>query len=141
MIEEQLKRIHAKLKTPTAKDEILKTELFFTEDADFLVVAYGITARAAKEAVVQARLKGIKAGLLRPITLWPSDEESVVKALQRVKKVIVAELNLGQYIQEIERLAYRMARREQKVPPPIISINRVDTGLITPEDILKELKE
>ncbi len=141
MIEEQLKRIHAKLETPTAKDEILKTELFFTEDADFVVIAYGITARAAKEAVVQARLKGIKAGLLRPITLWPSDEESVLKVLQRVKKVIVAELNLGQYILEIERLAYRMSRREQKVPPPIISINRVDTDLITPEDILKELKE
>lgn len=139
MIEEQLLRIHAKLKTAAASAEILKTEEFLMEDADLIVIAYGITARAAKEAVVQAREKGIRAGILRPITLWPSDESRMIRALARARKVIVAELNLGQYLLEIERLAYRMSREFRKLPPPIVPINRVDTSLITPRDILQEL--
>ena len=139
MIEEQLLRIHAKLNTPSAKKDILKTELFQTEDAEILVIAFGITGRAAKDAVIQARQKGIKAGFLRPLTLWPSDEDNIIKTLSQVKKVIVAELNLGQYVLEIERLAYKMSRRENRVPPPITSVCRVDTLLISPQDILKEI--
>lgn len=138
MIEEQLNRIHAKLATPEAQRDVLKTEQFQTEDAEFLVVAYGITARAAKEAVVQARRKGIRAGLVRPITLWPSDEKVISQALARAKKVIVPELNLGQYVLEIERLACRMSQKERRIPPAIVPVGRVDTTLITPEDILKE---
>ena len=106
MIEEQLVRIHAKLETPEARTEIDKIEKFRTEDAEFLVVAYGITARAAKEAIIRAREKGIRAGLLRPITLWPSDEKGFLPSLARAKKVIVPELNLGQYVLEVERLAH-----------------------------------
>lgn len=137
MIEEQLVRLHAKLQTPAARTEIAKTESFLTEDADVLVVAFGITGRAAKEAVIQARLQGTKAGLLRPVTLWPSDESTIVPALARAKKVIVAELNLGQYVLEIERLAYLMSVRHHQVAPPIVAVNRVDTLLITPADILR----
>ena len=141
MIEEQLGRIHAKLNTPSAKRDILKTEQFQTEDAEFLVIAYGITARAAKEAVVQARRKGIRAGLVRPITLWPSDEKVILQELAHAKKVIVPELNLGQYVLEIERLACRMSQQNRRIPPPITFVGRVDTTLITPEDILKEFEE
>lgn len=139
MIDEQLRRIHAKLETTEAQMDIRKTELFYAEDAEFLVVAFGITARAAKDAVVRARRKGIRAGLLRPVTLWPSDEKAYGAALSRAKKVIVAELNLGQYVLEVERQAYRMAEKEQKVPPPVVFIGKVDTTLLTPEDILKEI--
>ncbi len=141
MIREQLERIHAKLTTPTARSEILKTELFLTDDAEVVVVAFGITARAAKEAVIEARRKGIRAGLVRPVTLWPSDEESVMPVLARARKAIVAELNLGQYGLEIERIAYRMARKFEKVPPPITFVNRIDTHLITPAEILKEIEK
>jgi 2-oxoglutarate ferredoxin oxidoreductase subunit alpha len=139
MIDEQMRRIHAKLETPAAKKDILKTERFLMEDADTVVVAFGITGRAAKDAVVAARRKGVKAGLLRPVTLWPSDEEAVLAMLSQAKKVVVAELNLGQYVQEIQRLAYVWSQRAGKVPPPIVALNRVDMGLINPQNILAEL--
>ena len=140
MIDEQLRRIHGKLTSPEAREDIQKTECFMTDDADILVIAYGITARAAKEAVIEARRQGVRAGLLRPITLWPSDEQTIMSALERAKKVIVPELNLGQYVMEIERLAYQMAEQRQKVPPKVVPINKVDTSLITPKDIMKEIQ-
>ncbi|MGK5092787.1 2-oxoacid:acceptor oxidoreductase subunit alpha [Deltaproteobacteria bacterium TL4] len=139
VIDEQLRRIHAKLETPQARADILKTEKFLMEDAELVVISYGITGRAAKDAVIEARRAGVKAGLLRPLTLWPSDEESITSALSQAKKVVVAELNLGQYVLEVERLAYVTSQRTQKVPPPIIRVNRVDMGLITPNEIIKEL--
>ena len=136
-----LERIHAKLETREARRDILKTEEFLCEDAEVLVVAYGITARAAKDAVLQARRNGVKAGLVRPITLWPSDKETMIKRLSRSRKVIVAEVNLGQYRLEVERLAYEMARREKKVPPEVVGVHRVDTLLISPRDIVEEIRK
>jgi 2-oxoglutarate/2-oxoacid ferredoxin oxidoreductase subunit alpha len=135
-----LQRIHAKLDTPQARLDIRKTEEFLCEDADVLVIAYGITARAAKDAVLQARKEGIKAGLVRPVTLWPSDKETILKRLAAAKRVIVAEVNLGQYRLEIERLGYEMARRGNRVPPEIVGVHRVDTLLINPRDILEEIR-
>ena len=140
MIEEQLLRIHAKLETPEAKAEIHKTETYFVDDAEIVVIAYGITARAAKDAVVQARREGIRAGLVRPVTLWPSDGNVLPDVIARVRKVVVPELNLGQYVLEIQRLAYESARRHQIVPPEIVPLNRVDMQLISPSQILTELR-
>ncbi len=139
MIEEQLLRIHAKLETPRAKADIEKAEAFFLDDAEVVVVAYGITARAAKDAVVQARRQGVRAGLLRPITLWPSAQAVLPGVFERVRKIVVPELNLGQYVLEVQRLAYESARRAQKVPPEVVAINRVDMQLIAPSQILREL--
>jgi 2-oxoglutarate ferredoxin oxidoreductase subunit alpha len=127
------------LLTPTAQRDILKTEEFLAADAEVLVVAYGITARAAKDAIVEARAAGIKAGLLRPITLWPSDRPTALKHLARAKRVIVAELNLGQYRLEIERLAYEAAQANQCAPSAVTGLNRVDTQLITPREIYEEI--
>ena len=136
-----LRRIHAKLDTREARRDILKTEEFLCEDAQVLIVAYGITARAAKDAVLQARRVGIKAGLVRPVTLWPSDKETIIKHLAAANKVIVAEINLGQYRLEVERLAYEMARRYNRVPPEIVGVHRVDTLLISPRDIVEEIRK
>ncbi|MBI3148449.1 MAG: 2-oxoacid:acceptor oxidoreductase subunit alpha [Betaproteobacteria bacterium] len=139
LVDQLQKRIHAKLETREARADILKTEEFFAADAEILVVAYGITARAAKDAVLEARAQGIKAGLLRPITLWPSDPGRCLPHLARAKRVIVAELNLGQYRLEVERLAYEAARAAGKVPTEVLGLNRVDTRLITPRDIFQEI--
>ncbi len=139
LVDQLQKRIHAKLNTPAARRDILKTEEFLCDDAEILVVAYGITARAAKDAVLEARAAGIKVGLLRPITLWPSDRETAIKHLSRVKRVIVAELNLGQYRLEIERLAYEAAQRKQCAPTTISGLHRVDTKLISPRDVYEEI--
>ncbi len=139
LIDQLQKRIHAKLLTPAAQRDILKTEEFLAGDAEVLVVAYGITARAAKDAVVEARAAGIKAGLLRPITLWPSDRPTALKHLSRAKRVIVAELNLGQYRLEIERLAYEAALVNQCPPSAVTGLHRVDTQLIAPREIYEEI--
>lgn len=140
LVDELQRRIHAKLETADARRDILKTERFFSDDAEVLIVAYGITARAAKDAVIQARNGGLKVGLLRPLTLWPADSETLIEALGRVRKVVVAELNLGQYRLEVERLAYDAARRYAKVPPAVFGVHRVDMRLITPAEILDEVK-
>jgi 2-oxoglutarate ferredoxin oxidoreductase subunit alpha len=84
---------------------IIQTETFGLDDAEVLVVAYGCTARAAREAVTRLRAGGRKAGLLRLITLWPFPEEQIRELAQRVKALIVPEINYGQMVYEVERCA------------------------------------
>jgi len=140
-IDELQRRLHAKLATPRARAEIGKVERFLLEDAERVVVAFGITARAAKDAVIAARREGIRAGLLRPLTLWPAPEEALLAMLAAARRVVVAELNLGQYLLEVERLAYHAARAGAVPPPEVVAVQRVDMGLITPAQILEELRK
>ena len=139
MVDEQLRRIHAKLETPSARAAIGKVEEFLLDDAEVAVIAYGISARAAKDAVVRARRAGVRAGLLRPVTLWPSPTNAIEQLLGRVRRVVVPELNLGQYQFEIERLAYAAARALGQPPTEVVALHRVDTGLITPAMIEEAL--
>jgi 2-oxoglutarate ferredoxin oxidoreductase subunit alpha len=115
------------------KSKIVKHEEFMTDDAEVLIVAYGSSARAAKRAVKDARAKGIKAGLFRPITLYPLSEESLRNCAKKVRKVIVPEMNLGQYLTIVERVTGRCA--------PIFPINQVDGEPITPHKILSKIEE
>ncbi|MGN1207439.1 MAG: 3-methyl-2-oxobutanoate dehydrogenase subunit VorB, partial [Eubacteriales bacterium] len=77
-------------------------EEYLTEDADICVVAFGIAARVSKNAVKAARAKGIKAGLIRPITLWPFPKAPLAKAADHVKAFLSVELSMGQMIEDIE---------------------------------------
>jgi 2-oxoglutarate ferredoxin oxidoreductase subunit alpha len=86
-------------------DKIIRVEEVMLDDADVVVVAYGIVARAALSAVRKAREKGIKAGLLRPITLWPFPEKHVAKIAKQAKAIVVPEMNCGQLVREVERAA------------------------------------
>ncbi|MEM3703854.1 MAG: 2-oxoacid:acceptor oxidoreductase subunit alpha [Candidatus Bathyarchaeia archaeon] len=86
-------------------DKIIRVEEQMLDDAEIVVFAYGIVARAALSAVRKARQKGIKAGLLRPITLWPFPEKHVAKAAENAKAIIVPEMNCGQMVREVERAA------------------------------------
>jgi len=85
--------------------KIIRVEEIMLDDADVAVVAYGIVARAALSAVRKAREKGIKAGLLRLITLWPFPEEHVAKVAKHVRGIVVPEMNRGQLVREVERAA------------------------------------
>jgi 2-oxoglutarate ferredoxin oxidoreductase subunit alpha len=85
--------------------EIESFDSFLMEDAEIAVVAIGIVARAAREAVREARKSGIKAGLFRPVTLWPFPERALREAARRVERFVVAEMNLGQMVLEVERIA------------------------------------
>lgn len=113
-------------------DDILKYEEENTGDADTLLLAYGCTARSAKSAMDAARAEGMKVGLFRPITIWPFPEQKVRELAQRVKRIIVPEMNLGQYILEVQRIAGGSCSVE--------GVNRADGEIITPEDILDKIK-
>lgn len=103
-----------------------------TDDAEILIIAYGSIARSAKRAVLDARESGIKAGLFRPITLYPVPAEIISALSGKAKTIIVPEMNLGQYILEIERLSGRSK---------IKGINKVNGEPIHPQEILSVIKE
>jgi len=86
-------------------DKIAKVEKVMLEDADLAVVAYGITSRAALSAVRKARQEGIKAGLLRIVTVWPFPDKYVAEIAKQVKTLVVPEMNYGQLVREVERAA------------------------------------
>jgi len=73
-----------------------------------MIIAYGSLSLSAKEAVNRLREEGVKVGLFRPITLWPSPAKKIKELCDKFEKVLVCELNLGQYIQEIQRVSGRL---------------------------------
>jgi len=79
-------------------------ELRHAKDAEVLVVAYGITGRSAAGAVEEARARGVRVGLFRPKTVWPFPAEAFLRAARTVRRVVIAEVNMGQVALEVERL-------------------------------------
>ncbi|MDP6342794.1 MAG: transketolase C-terminal domain-containing protein, partial [Alphaproteobacteria bacterium] len=104
-----------------------------TKDAEVLVVAYGISARAARRAVRQARERGIAAGLFRPITLWPFPEQALRTAADQARSVLVPEMNAGQLVLEVERICRDEVR--------VAGLNRVDGQPIEPSQIARRIEE
>ncbi len=115
------------------KKEIEKFECIDTDDAEYLIIAIGISARAARCAVKILRDKGVKAGLFRPITLWPFPEEAYQATAAKAKAAVVPEMNAGQLVLEIDRLSPDACRVE--------GINKIDGEPITPEEIVNRIKE
>ncbi|MEJ2093310.1 MAG: 2-oxoacid:acceptor oxidoreductase subunit alpha [Syntrophobacterales bacterium] len=111
--------------------DIQMVEEHLTADAEVLVVAYGAVARSAKRAVNDARDRGVKAGLVKLITLWPFPRRFLVPHLKRVRGVLVPELNVGQISREMKRINQGLTRIEK--------LNRIDGGLIAPEEIVERL--
>jgi 2-oxoglutarate ferredoxin oxidoreductase subunit alpha len=101
------------------------------DDAEILITTIGISARAAKAAVKSARKKGIRAGLFRPVTLWPFPEDALRKAAKGAKKIIVPEMNAGQLGLEIERIC----------AAPVSMLTRKDGVAISPAQILRRIEE
>jgi len=108
-------------------------EFYQTEDAEVTIIAYGCVARSAKRAVKDARLRGLKIGLLRLITIWPFMRAAVEKVLQTSKTIIVPEMNMGQISREVKRVNKGDAR--------VFTLNKVDGTIITPQEILSRIKE
>jgi 2-oxoglutarate ferredoxin oxidoreductase subunit alpha len=113
------------------KHTMAQSEL--TDDADIIVVAYGSTARIVKSAVDMARDEGIKAGVFRPITLWPYPEKELNEACKNVKKVLVVEMSMGQMIDDV-KLALNCRI-------PVEFYGRTGGVVPSPIEILKKLKE
>ena len=108
-------------------------EEYLVDDAEIVIAAFGIAARVSKNAVVEARKKGIKVGLIRPITLWPFPKAPFAKAAQHAKRMISVELNMGQMIEDV-RLA-----TECKVP--VTLCNRAGGMIPSPEQVLAAIEE
>jgi len=108
-------------------------EEYEMEDAEVCVVAFGIAARVAKNAVVAARAEGIKAGLIRPITLWPFPKKPLRAAADRVKSFVSVELNMGQMIEDI-RLATECRR-------PVSLCNRAGGMIPSPDEVLASIRK
>lgn len=119
-------RIHRKVEVH--REEIFEVETFMLDDADIAIFAYGIVGRSAREAVQRARSAGVKAGLIRPVTLWPFPYSSVAEVASQVDTLIVSEMNLGQLIGEVERAAAGRAE--------IVGHLRADGEPITPTELL-----
>lgn len=88
-------------------DDEADYEEFMMDDAEVCLIAYGSISRGAKEAVMKLRNDGIKAGLFRPIMIWPSPAKKLKEIGQKFDKIFVTELNMGQYLKEIERVTGR----------------------------------
>jgi 2-oxoglutarate ferredoxin oxidoreductase subunit alpha len=114
-------------------DDIIMYDEYMTDDADIVVCAYGITSRIARYAVKLARQKGIKAGFLQLITLWPFAEKRVRELASQVKTFIVPEINRGQIVYEVERCSCGKARS--------VSLPHSGGDVHRPETILAAIKE
>ena len=95
---------HLQKKYKRIESELSLYEEYQTSDAEIVIAAYGITARIAKGAVRLARAKGIAAGLIRPITLWPFPNEPFISAAKTASQMLVVEMSQGQFIEDV-RLA------------------------------------
>lgn len=99
--ENSIQRLHEKI--ARVGEEIIHTEEYFMEDAEYAVVSFGGTARTAYEAVQNARKKGHKVGLLRLMTIWPFADKAIERLAAKVRGIMVAELNYGQIVHEVRR--------------------------------------
>jgi len=113
------------------KERIIRVENTMLEDAEVVVVAYGIAARAALSAVRKARATGTKAGLLRPVTLWPFPEEQVAQVAKRAKAIVVPEMNCGQIVREVERAAKET---------PVVFLPKLGEEPHKPDEILDAIR-
>ncbi len=126
-----LDRLLGKLERHRALIE--KVDTVDVEDAELLIVAIGIAARAARAAVGALRRQGVKAGLFRPVTLWPFPEDAFRRASTAAKAVLVPEMNAGQLVLEIERLA--------PAGVTVRRLDRYDGEPIAPEEIVAAVRE
>jgi len=131
LADKALRRLIDKIERNRARIE--KVEAFEATDAEVLIVAVGIVARAARGAVQALRAEGIKAGLLRPVTLWPFPETAVSAAARKARAVVVPEMNAGQLALEVERLIDDRAK--------LVRINRIDGEPIAPAEIAARIRE
>jgi len=131
---EKVERLNAHLaaKIDGYTQEIESVTVDLQEGARTLLVSFGISARSSLEATQLLRQKGKKISNLIIHSLWPVPTNSITKTLSGIKRIVVPELNLGQYRMEIERVTQRIDNGIE-----VIGINRVDGELINPRQIME----
>ena len=114
-------------------DDIIMVEEKDLDDAEVVVVSYGVTSRVIPPVVEKAKATGIKVGQLRLLTVWPFPEERVAELAERVKVWVVPEINLGQMIREVERAVGKRAK--------VVPVSHAGGDVHDPEDIYRVIKE
>ena len=127
------RNLHLQEKYRKIRENEVRYETKFMDDAEYMIVAFGSAARIAEKAIEMARAEGIKVGLFRPITLWPFPTNEIAAAAAKVKGILVAEINAGQMIDDV-RLAVN-----GKVP--VEHYGRLGGIVPEPEEMVKVLKE
>jgi 2-oxoglutarate ferredoxin oxidoreductase subunit alpha len=132
---EEMEQVNLRLQKKYA--EIVKNEIRFQtvniEDADFVLVAYGLSARISRKAMELAREKGIKAGLIRPITLWPYPYEVIAKAAEHARMFLTVELNAGQMVEDV--------RLGVNGKCPVHHYGRMGGIIPSPEEVLNVIEQ
>lgn len=114
-------------------DDIVYYEKYELDDAEEAIVAFGATARSAKSAIDTLRAKGRRIGMFRPITIWPSPKKQLTELAKKVKRIMVVEMNMGQYLLEVERIAGKYTE--------VLGYGRVNGELVTPKEIVRFVEE
>lgn len=127
VIQQMIDHYIAKIENAVDNITIVKEDL--VKGAEILVISYGVVSRSATLAVREARKKGRKVSSLIIKTLWPVPEKAIRKAMEGVKKVVIPEMNMGQYLHEIERLA--------PCGVEIKGVLKMNTTLISPDEIIR----
>ena len=124
--------LNEKIEAHRGELEFVKSDL--QDGAATLLVSYGVTARSTIQAAQSARANGKRVSVLIIHLLWPVPERTLNQALRGVKRVVVPELNLGQYRLEVERIALSLDPR-----PKVVGVNRIDGDLISPSEIEEQI--
>jgi len=114
------------------KNEVL-CEQYLVDDADVVVVAYGVAARIVRSAVARARSEGTKAGWIRPVTLWPFPYEQISRAAEELRMFLVVELSCGQMVEDVRLAVAGKA--------PVLFFGRAGGGVPTVEQVLENIKQ
>jgi len=115
------------------KDKIIELKEADTEDADVVVVSYGITSRVAVRGIEKARAKGIKVGSLRLVTVFPFPDERIAELAERIKAFVVPEINYGQIVYDVERCCHGKAN--------VVHVGHGGSGVHHPDDILNAIEK
>ncbi len=133
IVPEKMEEINLHLQDKYRKmQKEVKSEEIAVEDAEILLVAFGLSARICQKAIELAREKGIKVGLLRPITLYPFPSDAIARIAQRVDALLTVEMNAGQMVEDV-----RLAVNGKK---PVYFRGRMGGMIPTPDDIVLEIE-
>jgi 2-oxoglutarate ferredoxin oxidoreductase subunit alpha len=124
--------LHLARKYKEIEEKEIRLEKYMCDDADYLIVAYGLSARISQKAANFARAKGHKVGVLRPITLWPFPHAAINKLADQVKGVLVVEMNMGQMVEDV-----RLAVNGKK---PVEFFGKAGGIIPSPDEVLHNLE-
>lgn len=129
----ELHNIHLQEKYKEIKEKEVRYEEYMTEDAEYLIVAFGSAARIAQKAIELCRAKGIRVGMLRPITLWPFPSQAIKTLAQNAKGILSMEINAGQMVEDIQLAVQGCV--------PVFHYGRMGGIVPTPEEIVNEVEK